>query len=207
MSPKTCILNQESRLARLWPTKMDTKAVSERLKVVQRQMVYTHDVPIIERYNGHLVFVYGTLKDGFSKHYLLKQAGAQFVSVASSQRPYSLFKHTQATDPYPILLPQYRTHPVGSVIGQLYMVKPSTIYELDRFEQNQTLFRRLKLHLQILTKPHNSMQIYSTLYAWTYMGIPEVWRDMIDIGTLAPVKPCQIYKDNTGPNFINFTYE
>lgn len=80
----------------------------------------------------HGVFVYGTLKKGFSNHCFLRNA--VFVGQGWTVNSYALY-----LDEYPGV---YRENPVSRVRGEVYEVDTGLLARLDALEDHPVLYRR-----------------------------------------------------------------
>jgi gamma-glutamylaminecyclotransferase len=88
-----------------------------------------------------LVFVYGTLKRGFSNHRQL--AGQKFIGEARTVGGFSLFD----LDGFPALVawPEDR----AGVTGEVWSVDPAALRRLDAFEGlHEGMYRRELIQLQ-----------------------------------------------------------
>ncbi|MGD8111977.1 gamma-glutamylcyclotransferase family protein [Vibrio sp. TRT 21S02] len=79
----------------------------------------------------HLVFVYGTLRQGESNHHFL--ASAQLLGVHETQPTYAL--HDLGA--YPAL-----TEGQHSIRGEVYLIDSDTLQTLDRLEEVPVEYRR-----------------------------------------------------------------
>ncbi|WP_285908009.1 gamma-glutamylcyclotransferase family protein [Pseudodesulfovibrio pelocollis] len=80
----------------------------------------------------HLVFVYGTLKQGFPNHFLLRRASR--VGAGRTAERYALY-----VDEYPGVFPD---EPVSRVQGEVYAVDDAMLARLDALEDHPVLYRR-----------------------------------------------------------------
>jgi len=106
------------------------------------------------------LFVYGTLKRGFSNHAVL--AGQEFVGEACTLPRYRLLDH----GPHPSLV-----EAVGagrSIRGEIWNVDHATLARLDVFEQVDHLFSRREIALV-----DNSTTVYAYFYRGDVTGLPE----------------------------------
>ena len=78
------------------------------------------------------MFVYGTLKKGFSNHFFL--SGARYLGPARTVNRYALY-----VDMYPGVYPRDQ---VSSIVGQLFEVDSATLNRLDALEDHPRLYRR-----------------------------------------------------------------
>lgn len=101
----------------------------------------------------HLVFVYGSLKQGMMRNGALR--GQRYIGVARTEPRYAMFQ----LGGYPAMIDN--THPEGeallkdagrSIWGELYEVDANCIYELDKIEGvDHNLFERKTVQLQEIT--------------------------------------------------------
>jgi gamma-glutamylcyclotransferase (GGCT)/AIG2-like uncharacterized protein YtfP len=168
------------------------KQLSDRMN----RNIYTPDLPYLNSRNGHLLFVYGTLKDGFSRHWMLKSYKSRFVCAAISWQMYSLFYAPNLG--FPVMMPTAGGSPIGNVVGQLYIVPPKVITVLDECEKNGDMYNRYKINLQLITNPTDKQfQQYSTCYAWAYIGNPKEWTQHIHARRMVAMLPSESH-------FLNF---
>jgi gamma-glutamylcyclotransferase (GGCT)/AIG2-like uncharacterized protein YtfP len=80
----------------------------------------------------HRVFVYGTLKSGFSNHYLLM--GCEFVGAAATVPTYKMIENG-----FPVILPDPKGKPLA---GEIYIVDDDTLARLDQQEREGTSYDR-----------------------------------------------------------------
>lgn len=80
----------------------------------------------------HLVFVYGTLRQGLPNHHLL--AGARFLGSARTKHRYALY-----VEYFPKVVAD---EAVTSIQGELYLVDSYTLALLDDLEDHPFVYRR-----------------------------------------------------------------
>ena len=80
----------------------------------------------------HRVFVYGTLKSGFSNHYLLK--GCECLGGAASVSTYKMIENG-----FPVILPDPQGKPLA---GEIYIVDDETLARLDQLEREGSSYDR-----------------------------------------------------------------
>lgn len=96
-----------------------------------------------------VLFVYGTLKKGFSAHRILKQSPAAFLGDAKTKPEYHLYD----VGSFPGLITDPSSE--GGVYGELYQVPEAAFKNLDRYECTSTgLFRREEIELDDGTKAY-----------------------------------------------------
>jgi gamma-glutamylcyclotransferase (GGCT)/AIG2-like uncharacterized protein YtfP len=80
----------------------------------------------------HRVFVYGTLKSGFSNHYLLE--GCEFFGSAATAPTYKMIENG-----FPVIMPDPEGKPLA---GEIYTVDDETLARLDRLEREGSSYDR-----------------------------------------------------------------
>jgi gamma-glutamylcyclotransferase (GGCT)/AIG2-like uncharacterized protein YtfP len=98
----------------------------------------------------HLVFVYGSLKQGMMRHKSL--ANQKYIGVATTEPLYAMFQLSG----YPAMID--KTHPEGEkllaqagreIYGELYEVDMDCLNELDKIEGvSSNLYERKTVHLK-----------------------------------------------------------
>jgi gamma-glutamylcyclotransferase (GGCT)/AIG2-like uncharacterized protein YtfP len=80
----------------------------------------------------HRVFVYGTLKNGFWNHHLLK--GCEFVGDAATVPTYKMIENG-----FPVVMPDPAGKPLA---GEIYTVDDETLARLDQLEREGSSYDR-----------------------------------------------------------------
>ncbi len=87
----------------------------------------------------YLVFVYGTLKKGFSNHRLL--SGAEFVAAAQTLEKFAMYSTGT-----PIVL---KEEAVSPIFGELYRVDEKILAALDSLEGHPDWYRREQVEVLV----------------------------------------------------------
>lgn len=111
---------------------------------------------LVEVKDGHVVFVYGTLKKGFSNHEVF--LGGRSVPLGED----SIFADLYNLGPYPAI-----KEGTTLVTGECYIVGDNTLKNLDKLEGHPVFYRR-KLVDTICKRK-----------AWAYFFLPEVKEDQL----------------------------
>jgi gamma-glutamylcyclotransferase (GGCT)/AIG2-like uncharacterized protein YtfP len=111
----------------------------------------------------HRVFVYGTLRRGFSNHALL--ARSKFAGEAATLRTYWMI----TTGPFPVLLDDvpadFGVAPLA-VAGEIYHVDDATLAQLDRLEREGIAYDR---------KVTEVFEAGHKVEAHIYVGVADYW--------------------------------
>lgn len=110
---------------------------------------------------SHIIFVYGTLKNGFSNHSLL--ADSEFLGEASTVDMYALYA---AGIPF-----VNKDEPISTIQGELYEVNSSTLERIDRLEGHPDYYRREEI--EVFKK---SIGYTETITAWIYFHPEKIGR-------------------------------
>lgn len=129
------------------------------------------------------VFVYGTLRQGFSNHGLLKDLpylgrGVSAIEKFEMREPHHggfplLFENGQRTNSANVMS--------GKVHGEVYVVDPLTLLELDRLEGNGYMYARSKQWITLRDQqvPSKTNNFRPCIQAWTYIACKPFWRDRV----------------------------
>jgi gamma-glutamylaminecyclotransferase len=93
----------------------------------------------VEKY---LIFVYGTLKKGFSNHYFLD--GAHFVDYAVTKEKYALYV---SYIPY-----LSKDEKISKIYGEVYKVDFDMLKRVDMLEEHPDWYKREVVDVYLLNK-------------------------------------------------------
>ena len=102
---------------------------------------------------NHLIFVYGTLKQGFGNHRLL--AGSKFLGTGSTNKKFAMYSIG-----FPFVC---KDEPISQIHGELYQVDDEILQNLDNLEGHPDWYRREKVKIYLddgNTKPKMKAWIY-----------------------------------------------
>lgn len=127
------------------------------------------------------VFVYGSLREGFHNHGLLK--GLPFLGKGHTTiEKYEM----QDTGSFPVVYERSikvkgkKHNPVvGKVMGEIYVVDPKTLLQLDRLESNGNMYERSLQWIFMSDQrfPEKKQSSLSpSLKCWMYLGKESFWR-------------------------------
>ena len=105
----------------------------------------------------HNVFVYGTLKSGYSNNVLLK--GSTFKSTGITLRLFTVL-----SSGFPVAFVTER--PKHRLSGEVYQVDDKILAQLDRLESNGSMYKRRRVVINTPT---------GTEVCWMYIGVYRHW--------------------------------
>lgn len=127
-----------------------------------------------------IVFVYGTLKKGYSNHHLLKTS--EFLGPAKS---VSRWRMKMLGFPALIKGPMVgHIDKFGYVRGELYSVNAGVFARLDSLEGYDTLYTRSVFPFVMNEK---------SIDAWIYHASPGMQRRIVDHTDILPIDGCLIW--------------
>ncbi len=111
---------------------------------------------IIKHDETTLVFIYGSLKKGFSNHHMMDNA--KYKYTAKTKKRYGMFQELNAN--YPYLIKQSANH-YHHVQGEVYEVDCSTtLKQLDKFEDAPDYYEREIVDIEIVDGSIQKAQVY-----------------------------------------------
>lgn len=119
-----------------------------------------------------VVFVYGTLKQGFHNHRFLQRDGAKLLGRAHTVTKYPMI--TDSHDiPYVLNVPG-QGH---NIVGELYAVNKTVLAALDKLEKHPGWYRREQIevnHISYAERDECNVDVddYGVSSPWIYM-LPE----------------------------------
>ena len=117
-----------------------------------------------------LLFVYGTLKRGYSNHHHL--AGQRFVGLARTTPGFRLYD----LGGYPGIAP--KSDDREGVVGEVWSVDAAALEELDRFEGvHEGLYRRAPLALM---PPFETKNVEAYLPSVPFSNRPDIGSEWIE---------------------------
>lgn len=149
-----------------WP---DSCQVVEIVKQATDDAHYTPDLPSLMIQKNHLVFVYGTLKEGYRNNACLHNS--KFVGYASTNNRFNMLRTTNSKAPFPVVFADGRPERAGAIFGEVYSCPPSTVRDLDYLESNGTVYKRRLTPIVIA----NNNRTFKHTHAWMYIGLRSYW--------------------------------
>lgn len=91
--------------------------------------------------NKHLIFVYGTLKEGYGNNHLLRTGGAKKIANARTEKKYTLMDFGG--------FPGMYNHGENvCVTGELWEVDDATLARCDLLEGHPSFYKRTPIHVK-----------------------------------------------------------
>lgn len=131
---------------------------------------FTQDVPLLECYENHYVFVYGTLKRNGPRHEILKDTpGTKWcgVGVTVDDRYDLLINDPEEFNGvFPIAFDRVSRQRDAKIKGEVWLVPTNLLIRLDQIEGNTYMFEREKRGIWVGQK---------RIMAWVYLGLKGFW--------------------------------
>lgn len=127
------------------------------------------------------VFVYGSLKSGGWLHSVL-QDSFWLGDGLTATKEYNMY---DSGNNFPVVRDVHKDHEMaGRVVGEIYMVDPVTLLELDRIESNNYMYYRKQVwvwaqdQLKEVEDQGTGLKRKAkpAIFAWTYIGCNDFWR-------------------------------
>jgi len=173
-------------------------AMDERawIKEMSKRTLFTPDAHLFNRTVYQLLFIYGNEQRGHIMHERLIKPHCMNnkpAAVVFTENEYTMMKKKLGWATYPIVADiDLWNVPKLKVKGELYAIRSYMIPELDRCYSNTVDFMRQRI---TVTMPHHLLmwskktgehrvvkQDHITYQAWAYLGIPDFWKDELDVG-------------------------
>jgi gamma-glutamylcyclotransferase (GGCT)/AIG2-like uncharacterized protein YtfP len=153
----------------------------------------TPDASVLQKKSSHLVFVYGTLKKGFSNHTYLAQRSTP-IGIGFTRYKLLMRRVAHPSYTYPVL-----TYATGadiekraSIYGELWNVPTPDMFLLDNLESNGVMYKRLPMPISAAIGHTSTNTQHTEVRAWVYLGLRDFW----DSSYAAPLKDCDILTRN-----------
>ena len=173
---------------------------------------YTPDLCKLEAFKQLRLFVPDNLQRRFDKHSLLGES--KFEAMAFTSDHFHFWKRNLLVDSFPIpleapkderVIPSNHLFPNSAkILGELHLITPDVMVELDNLRQNGVQFVRRRVHVLVpnrlvratgyhkYEKPHWDDRLNGPVVtdpervdiqkAWMYIGVKEYWDPLIDAG-------------------------
>lgn len=160
----------------------DSDDLNKFMQIATEEALYTPDLPVLMKQERQFIFAYGTLREGFLRHHVLKHQ--EFIGYGATDTRYNMFVTTNSKAPFPIVMLEGRPNKVGSIFGEVYSVVPSCMVALDYLESNGSMYKRYLTPIYIGNKDGTTTRVY----AWMYKGLRRFWETRQK--TLRQTEPC-----------------
>lgn len=164
---------------------------------------YTDDGPELFKKQFHYVFVYGTLKKGFSRFNTLANANAEPVGPAMTVGDNYIMYRTDNKYPYPVILHTNVPSTAGRIQGEVWKVPTKLLFELDFIESNTEMYHRTEIPVEVLIgrdrKPVK-------MIAWAYIGCNAFWRELKNADRRPKLLNCDLLSKNKEPEVMYYTF-
>ena len=157
-------------------TLTEANDVKEELKdiIPYCETSYTPDMPSLNRWDSHYIFVFDETKHQFSKDWVL--ADDPIVGVGYTKAPWFTmyrYKNENRFDP-PLIMVRQSSETAGAIYGEIYQVPSSLVADLDEIYGNTVWTKRLRIPIEI-TRIYDRKKI--VVQAWAWIAQTSVWKD------------------------------
>jgi len=125
---------------------------------------YTKDLPVLDGYQWHYLFVYDDLRKGYQQHDYLDGADPVSHKAYTSENRYEMKYLRNLNYKMPYMKFCTNEERKGYIRGELYRVCTEHLTGIDTLNNTGEMFFRVKL--PIIITSHNKQ----TVLAWTYIG-------------------------------------
>lgn len=160
---------------------------------------YTPDIPELFKQEEQYVFVYGTLKNGFCRHTVLKDSGRLIGEGYTLDEDFIMYRMAKQYG-FPIGMRTEFSSINGHLQGEVFLVRTKKLVELDFIESNGTMYYREQIPIVVTTADTKKR---ATVNAWTFLGIPSYWKPKF----IGEVKICDLLRKNKDPQFKYYTFQ
>jgi gamma-glutamylcyclotransferase (GGCT)/AIG2-like uncharacterized protein YtfP len=164
---------------------------------------YTDDGPELLKNKFQYVFVYGTLKKGFSRNHVITRHINEPIGPATTVGTGYIMYRTGNKYTYPVILHSTEKSAMGAIAGEVWKVPSKTMFELDFIESNGEMYDRTKIPVEVLLGPQRKPV---KMMAWTYIGRQSFWRDSGKNTNMPKLVSCDLLSRNNNPNFKYYTF-
>lgn len=161
------------------------KVFRKKLHTTLDDNYYTDDQCVLNRHEYVPLFVYGTLKKGYPLAAHLEHS--KFMGMAHTLKDnFVMYKtNNPLRINFPVILHNNNPEERGRISGEMYMVRPWTISQLDFIEQNGLSYHRDYVPIQMLDFRYPKKDIF---WAYTYVGDADWWSAQMTKGGLDKIE-------------------
>lgn len=150
------------------------------------QNCYSPDLALIQaQFDFVPLFVYGTHKQKFSDNGMISEYPRYGLGVTTNPN-LVMFNHGSMN--YPVVLDKQMIPEAepAKVSGEIYLVSPECIFQLDKHFQNTVFFRRSSKQIQWYDPNEKDKKVKTSFLSQClmYTGIGTVWRERVQQGHL-----------------------
>lgn len=158
-------------------------------KELTKRMTRTPDMNDLILEGNQLVFVYGTLKQGFHNHGVIDRHADYLGKGRTLHDGYQMYD----TGGFPVVMASGSARG-DYVYGEVYSVEPQNMIGLDRLEANGAMYERLKVKFKLLDQNEDNNGFTTNLIreAWMYVGMDQYWEhrtSLTRINSRCPMNP------------------
>lgn len=145
---------------------------------------HTPDIHSLEQRRGQLLFVHCEIMKGHSRSSLIEEHSVPLYR-AFTKDAFTHMKFTDGNETFSIAVREkFHTIPHLPILGELSVVLPGRLLELDRYKLNGVHFirERVKIVIPYRRKDMLAFPLFEEVTASMYVGRPEFWNKQFDGG-------------------------
>lgn len=150
---------------------------------------YTPDYPELAMTEGQLVFCPDEMMRGHRAHGLVDNEMCMRMCTAQTNQAFTMFKKTLGKFTRPVVMDanefpgKFRLVNYAPIQGEVYLVKPAQLKELDKWKKNTKIFTRRRVYLDVQYRfVHEERRPYAVkgpgnepLVRWDHVPIRGEW--------------------------------
>lgn len=146
------------------------KSLDQFLTDRKKAAYFTDDVMDLNVWRNHLVFVYGTLRRGFSRNAIM-EGSCEFQNYGFTERDDLCMRYAKGAGFPGVFMARDGSPESGRIFGEIWKVPTDYMIYLDQIEQNGILFDRVETDI-MCASPMNpdTDKSFRVQGCWLYYG-------------------------------------
>lgn len=179
----------------------ETKRLREFYNVALTDNCWSPDIGFLSaKFDWVPLFVHGQLKKGLSKHHYIDDC--PYEGIGYTFRPDFVMYRTKSNQPV-ILHGKDSPHTTGHIYGEIFLVNPERLAELDKYFENTLFVRREEIPIRWWKPSDKSLKEKKNYLSkcFAYVSNPKEFKGVIDAGH-AKMMPLNISRKTQQPYFV-----
>lgn len=173
-------------------------------ELLKRRNSFTPDFLELKLKDRIPVFTYGTLRVGQKRFSTLEDQVYLGEAYSATQN----YEMVNSEMDFPVALnSEFQSVKGASIFGEVFLVKPEIILELDLIESNGEMYKREERWFYLLDQQTKKRNIRPSMKCWVYMGVRDFWKSYttfpITPKMVTPNKPRRVYEWTPSFSLLN----